>query len=87
MPEGAAAQLNAFEVSQAEDEWMHSPGSEPVIGAGTFRPLSQIIAASYDAQVARSSRRHRLASEAVERALKVDFVNKVEVLVEVPPEN
>jgi hypothetical protein len=85
MPEGAAAQLNAFEISQAEEEWMHTPGSEPVVGVGTFRPLSRMIDPSYDAQVARSSQRHRLASEAVERAMKVDFVNDVDVLIEIPP--
>lgn len=82
MPEGAAAQLNAFVVSQAEREWMHEPGSEPMISAGTFRPISERIDPSYDAHAARGSRRHRLASAAVERALEREFVNDVDVLVE-----
>lgn len=80
-----AAQLNAFEISQAEEEWMHTPVSEPGVGVGTFRPLSRMIDPSYDAQVARGSQRHRPASEAVERAMKVDFVNDVDVLIEIPP--
>jgi hypothetical protein len=84
MPEGAAPQLNAFVTSQAEEEWMHKPGAEPVISEGTFRALSRMIDATYDARAASSSQRHHLAETAVERAQKVDFVNDVDVLVEIP---
>ena len=45
------------EVSQAEEEWMHTPGSEPEIGVGTFRPLSRSIDPSYDRRIAQSSQR------------------------------
>jgi hypothetical protein len=40
MPEGAAPQLNAFEISQAEEEWMHEPGAEPVMGKDLPAPLA-----------------------------------------------
>ena len=30
----AAAELNAFTVSQADAEWMHAPGSEPPVATG-----------------------------------------------------
>lgn len=81
MPVSAASELNAFTVSQAQEEWMHKLGGEPEIGEGVFEPLSRLIDPTYDEGVARRSLRHRYAAQYVSRVKGRDFVNDVEVLV------
>jgi Protein of unknown function (DUF4238)/SEC-C motif len=82
MPPSAAAELNAFTVSQAEAEWMHKIGSEPPIGTGFFKPLSRLIDPSYGEQTVSQSARHALADRFVKEVRGRKFVNEVEVLVE-----
>jgi hypothetical protein len=82
-PAIAAAELNAFTISQAESEWMHTSGAEPPVATGTFRPLTRLIDPSYSEQTVRRSARHARAAQFVEKARDRRFVNDVEVLVEV----
>jgi len=82
MPASAAAELNAFTISQAEKEWMHQPGSEPEVGKGVFKPLSRLIDSSYGKQTVVGSTRHALAAQFFKRVQGRKFVNDVEVLVE-----
>jgi hypothetical protein len=82
MPASAAVELNAFTVSQAESEWMHRVGSEPDIGAGVLKPLSRLVEPSYDKGFVRRSVRHARAAQFLRNARERQFVNEVEVLVE-----
>jgi hypothetical protein len=79
----AAAELNAFTVSQADREWMHRPGSQPGVGEGVFAPLSRLIDPSYDAATAKNSARRAHAEQFLERVKGRRYVNAVDVLVEV----
>lgn len=83
MAASAAAELNAFTVSQTETEWMHKVGSEPEIGKGVFRPLSRLIDPSYDRGSVLRSARHARAAQFLRKARGRRFVNEVEVLVEI----
>jgi hypothetical protein len=83
MPASVAAELNAFTISQAEKEWMHQPGNEPEVARGVLRPLSRLVDASYGKQTVLGSARHARAAHFVEWAQGRDFVNEVNVLVEV----
>lgn len=82
MPAGAAAELNAFTISQAEAEWMHKIGPEPPVGTGSFRPLTRLIDPAYGEQTVAGSRRYALGNRFVKKVRERKFVNEVEVLVE-----
>jgi hypothetical protein len=81
LPPSAAAELNAFTVSQAEEEWAHKLGREPEIGRGTFKPLSRLIDPSYDREAVAASARHRHAAGFLKGIQGRQFMNEVEVLV------
>jgi hypothetical protein len=62
LDQNAAAELNAFTISQADVEWMHTPGHEPPVAEGTFTPLSRVFAPAYgEDTIARSVRRAHAA--------------------------
>jgi hypothetical protein len=83
LPASAAGELNAFTISQAEREWMHKLGREPVVAEGIFRPLSRLIDVAYDRLAALRSARHQLAAQFVKQVRGRQFVNDVDVLVEI----
>lgn len=78
----AAADLNAFTVGQADEEWMHAPGLEPEIPDDIFAPLSRFIDPEYDREVALRSPRRLRAEKGFERIRSRTWVNDVEVLGE-----
>jgi hypothetical protein len=63
-----AAEFNAFTVSQADPEWMHRPGREPMIPWRKFSPLSRLIDESYDSGATLRTTRHARA-EAFQRSV------------------
>jgi Protein of unknown function (DUF4238) len=83
MARHAAAELNAFTVAQADREWMHQPGSEPKIAQGIFAPLSRLVDPSYDRAAAERSVRRAHAEKFHRRATKRQWVNEIEVVVDV----
>jgi hypothetical protein len=85
MAASAAAELNAFTISQAETEWMHQIGSEPPVGTGVFRPLTRLIERSYGEQTVAGSRRYAAADRFLKEVRGRKFVNEVEVVVELGP--
>lgn len=80
----AAGDLNAFTVSQADQEWMHKPGFEPEIPDDIFAPLSRLIDPDYDRAAALSSSRRARAKLAFERVRSRTWVHEVEVLSGLP---
>jgi Protein of unknown function (DUF4238) len=85
MKRRVAAELNAFTVSQADQEWMHKPGSEAEVGEGVFLPLSRRIDASYNRAAAERSARRSHAQKFFERTQKRDWVNELELIVDIQP--
>jgi Protein of unknown function (DUF4238) len=83
MNRNAAAELNAFTVAQADKEWMHQAGSEPEIAEGIFAPLSRLIDPSYDRAAAERSVRRAHADKFHKRAAKRQWVNELDVVVDV----
>lgn len=78
----AALEINAFTISQAQDQWMHQPKSEPEIGKGIFRPLSRLIDPGYDYETAYASYRRVQAEHFLSRARTRTWVNDIDVLVD-----
>lgn len=76
----AAAEVNAFTVSQADQEWMHAPGSEPPVAAGTFEPLSRLLEPRYTAQMAMASRRRAYAAAWIEKNKNREWINNLKLL-------
>lgn len=83
MKRRAAGELNAFTVAQAEREWMHQPGIEPEIADDLFLPLSRHLDPSYDRAAAERSLRREHAAKFNKRASKRQWVNELEVIVDV----
>lgn len=81
----AAAELNAFTVGQADRQWMHRPGSEPIVSEGIFAPISRLVDPSYARPTLLRSARRLTAQHFLERVREVRHVNSVEVLVDLPP--
>jgi hypothetical protein len=78
----AAADLNAFTVGQADEEWMHAPGLEPEIPDDIFAPLSRLIDPNYDQAVALHSPRRLRAQKGFDRIRSRTWVNDIEVVGE-----
>ena len=88
MKRRAAGELNAFTVGQADREWMHRPGEEPEIPDDIFSPLSRFVDASYGRAAAEQSFRRAHASSFQQRASKRQWVNELDVIVDIgPPPN
>jgi hypothetical protein len=87
MKRRAAGEINAFTVSQTDREWMHKPGGEPEIPDDVFSPLSRLVDFSYDCAAAERSVRRAYASNFQQRASKRQWVNELDVVVEIdsPP--
>jgi uncharacterized protein DUF4238 len=83
MKRRAAGEINAFTVGQADKEWMHKPGCEPEIPDDVFLPLSRLVDFSYDRAVAERSVRRAYASDSQQRASKRQWVNELDVVVEI----
>ena len=79
----AAAELNAFTIAQAQEEWMHQPGSEPEVADGVFSPISRLIEPAYDWAVAERSLRRAHARKSHDRAKKRKWVNELDVVVDI----
>jgi hypothetical protein len=79
----AAAELNAFTISQAQGEWMHRPGAEPEIVDDIFSPLSRFIDPTYDRATAERSVRRAHAQKFHDRAKKRKWVKELDVVVDV----
>lgn len=83
MKRRAARELNAFTVGQADREWMHKVGEEPEIPDDVFSPLSRLVDFSYDRAAAEGSLRRAHASNFQQRASKRQWVNDLDVIVEI----
>lgn len=83
MKRRAASELNAFTVGQADREWMHKVGEEPEIPDDVFSPLSRLVDFSYDRAAAEGSLRRAHASNFQQRASKRQWVNDLDVIVEI----
>lgn len=83
MKRWAAAELNAFTVSQAEKEWMHRPGSEPEVADDVFLPFSRLVDPTYDRAVAERSARRARAEAFNRHSRSRQWVNEIDVLVEI----
>jgi hypothetical protein len=80
----AAAELNAFTISQSDRQWMHRPGSEPPVAKGELAPISRLHKPVYDRYAALRSARRARAIQFVERVMHRRFVRDVEVLIDMP---
>jgi hypothetical protein len=78
----AAADLNAFTVGQADEEWMHAPGLEPDIPDDIFAPLSRFMDPDYDRGAALQSPRRLRAQNGFDRIRSRTWVNEIEVVGE-----
>jgi hypothetical protein len=78
----AAADLNAFTVGQADEEWMHAPGLGPEIPDDIFAPLSRFIDPDYDRAVALQSPRRLRAQKVFDRIRSRTWINEIEVVGE-----
>lgn len=75
----AAAELNAFTIAQAEEEWMHMPNHEPPIAQGPFEPVSRFIQAGYDEGAMSTSVRHEFAIEWIEKNQGRNWINDLQL--------
>ena len=75
-----AAEFNAFTVAQAELEWMHRPGPEPMIPWRSFTPLSRMIMPSYDRDYVERSRRFAEAQKFTDRWAGRKFADEIPVV-------
>jgi hypothetical protein len=83
MKRRAAAEMNAFTIAQAHEEWMHRPGSEPEVADDVFSPLSRLIEPAYDRAAAERSLRRAYAQKSHDRAKKRKWVNELDVIVDI----
>jgi hypothetical protein len=75
-----AAELNAFTISQADVEWMHTPGHEPPVAGGTFRPLSRLVETAYDADTVMRSQRRAHAADWLEKNKNRRWINDLKLI-------
>jgi hypothetical protein len=74
-----AAELNAFVVGQADREWMHYPGVEPVISPGQFGPLYRSFELGYSALSLPNSKRRAHAASFLDRVREQQFLGEIEI--------
>jgi len=74
-----AGELNAFVVGQADRQWMHRPGAEPVILPGQFGPLYRSFELGYSALSMSGSRRRAHAANFLERVREEQFLGEIEI--------
>lgn len=84
LPADAAGELNAFTIAQADAEWMHKAGAEPMIAAGPFEPLSRHTDSRYDRAVMLRSTRRATAEAFLHHQRHRTHVQDVQVVVEIP---
>lgn len=76
----AAAELNAFTISQADTEWMHMPGHESPVAHGTFTPLSRVFDAAYGQDAMAKSDRRAHAEDWLKMNEHRKWVNDLKLL-------
>jgi Protein of unknown function (DUF4238) len=76
---GFADELNAFVVSQADEQWMHRPGRIPPVGIGSFTPLSRVFEPSYSPEYAGRSRRRATAARLLAGVAKKTLLGDIKI--------
>ena len=76
---GLAGELNAFVVAQADRDWMHRPGPEPVVFPGQFGPLYRSFELGYSALSLEASRRRAHAVGFLERVRDEQVLGEIEI--------
>jgi hypothetical protein len=74
-----AAEHNAFVVGQADRQWMHRPGREPVVPPGQFGPLYRYFELGYSALSLPHSKRRSHATAFLERVRDERFLGEIEI--------
>ena len=77
--EALAGQLNAFVISQADQQWMHKIGTQPPIARGPFTPLASTVLPDYSLAHAQRSARRAAASAYLHRVRKKKFLSDIEI--------
>jgi hypothetical protein len=75
-----AAELNAFVVGQADRQWMHCPGVEPVVPPGQFGPLYRSFELGYSALSLADSKRRAHAQAFLERVRYERFLGEIDIV-------
>jgi hypothetical protein len=79
-PPGFADELNAFVVSQADEQWMHRPGRIPPVGVGSFTPLSRAFEdGSYSPAYLGQSRRRATAARLLAGVAKKKLLGDIKI--------
>lgn len=75
-----ADELNAFVVSQADEQWMHRPGRVPPVGVGSFTPLSRAFEdGSYSPAYLDQSRRRATAAHLLAGVAKKQLLGDIKI--------
>jgi len=75
-----ADELNAFVISQADEQWMHRPGRIPPVGVGSFTPLSRAFEhGSYSPAYLGQSRRRATAARLLAGVAKKKLLGDIKI--------
>jgi hypothetical protein len=78
-----ASDANALVIAQADNQWMHKPGTNPPIAKGVLYPISQELNPGYGPGVALQSIRRENASKLTSGMLNRQWVNTTKVITNI----